>query len=78
MTFERMSNWTNSTQLDISIGLTEAFVAGIGKGSDWYKIVGTYVSSPLNWAISTGAKRTDINTVEDIRGKTLGISRIGR
>jgi ABC-type nitrate/sulfonate/bicarbonate transport system substrate-binding protein len=33
--------------INVAIGLTEGFVAGIGKGSDWYKIVGTYVQSPL-------------------------------
>jgi ABC-type nitrate/sulfonate/bicarbonate transport system substrate-binding protein len=63
---------------DVSVGLTEAFVAGIGKGSDWYKLVGTYVQSPLCWAISTGSKRNDISSTADIRGKTIGISRIGR
>jgi ABC-type nitrate/sulfonate/bicarbonate transport system substrate-binding protein len=63
--------------IDVTIGLTEAFVAGIGKGSDFYKIVGTYVQSPLCWAISTGIKRDDIKSVKDIRGKSIGISRIG-
>lgn len=33
--------------INVAIGLTEAFVAGIGKGSDWYNIVGNYVESPL-------------------------------
>lgn len=66
-----------SKEIDIGVGLTEAFVSGIGKGSDWYKIVGTYVQSPLCWAISTGANRTDMNNVEDVKDKTIGISRIG-
>uniref|UniRef100_A0A060TBH9 ARAD1D31878p n=1 Tax=Blastobotrys adeninivorans TaxID=409370 RepID=A0A060TBH9_BLAAD len=64
-------------EIDVAIGLTEAFVSGIGKGADHYKIVGTYVQSPLNWAISTGAKRDEIKSVDDIKGKTIGISRLG-
>ncbi|CAN6625984.1 hypothetical protein TRVA0_010S02476 [Trichomonascus vanleenenianus] len=63
--------------IDAAIGLTEGFVAGIGKGSDWFKLIGTYVQSPLCWAISTGSKREDIQSVEDIKSKTIGISRIG-
>lgn len=63
--------------IDVSVGLTEAFVAGIGKGSDWYKIAGVYVKSPLCWAISSGSSRNDIKTVDDLQGKKIGISRIG-
>jgi hypothetical protein len=33
--------------LDLAIALTEGLVAGISKGQDWYKIVGTYVDAPL-------------------------------
>ena len=43
-----------------------------------FKLVGTYVSSPLNWAISTGLDRNDIQDVEDLKGKRVGISRFGR
>lgn len=63
--------------IDVSVGLTEAFVAGIGKGADWYKICGVYVKSPLCWAISTGASRNDITSVDNLQGKRIGVSRIG-
>ncbi len=63
--------------IDVAIGLTEAFVAGIGKGNKTYKLVGTYVQSPLCWAISTGADRSDINNEDDLKGKKIGVSRIG-
>lgn len=33
--------------LDVAIALTEGLLAGIAKGHDAYKIVGTYVESPL-------------------------------
>lgn len=81
-------------KVDVAIGLTEAFVAGIGKGFDWCKLIGTYVHTPLcklkvrdssgfpltllGWAISTGINRDDLTSENDIEGKKIGISRIGR
>ena len=41
-------------------------------------MVGTYVESPLCWAISTGAKRKEFNGVNDLKGKAVGVSRLGR
>ncbi len=41
-------------------------------------MVGTYVETPLCWAISTGAGREDVTGVEDLKGKKIGVSRIGR
>jgi hypothetical protein len=57
-----------------------------------YKLVGSYVSTPLNWAVITGArlrhfftllditigKDTKYNSIADLRGSKIGISRIGR
>ncbi|KAH7054347.1 hypothetical protein B0J12DRAFT_450548 [Macrophomina phaseolina] len=71
-------------EIDVGIGLTEGWVAGIGKAiveqgdadAAGYKLVGTYVETPLCWAISTGTKR-DINGVEGLRSKKIGVSRIG-
>jgi hypothetical protein len=37
-------------EIDVGIGLTEGWVAGLGKEGDWekdYRIVGTYVETPL-------------------------------
>ncbi|KAI1182805.1 hypothetical protein F5B17DRAFT_435247 [Nemania serpens] len=68
-------------EIDIGIGLTEAWVAGLGKedtpGDGGYRIVGTYVETPLCWAISTGAKRPEIDSVASLKGSKIGISRIG-
>jgi hypothetical protein len=73
----RLINLLNADEVDIAIGLTEAFIADIGKNeSTTYKIIDTFVKSALCWAISTGAKR-DINTAEELRGKRIGVSRIG-
>ncbi|OUM55236.1 hypothetical protein BVG19_g4736 [[Candida] boidinii] len=70
----------NSGEIDIAVGLTEAFVRGLANNGDSenYEIIGTYVDSPLCWSISTGINRTDINSVDDLQnGKKIGVSRIG-
>lgn len=71
-----------SKEIDIGIGLTEGWVAGLGKAEAesrdaGYKMVGTYVETPLCWAISTGAKREDVTAVEGLEGGKMGVSRIG-
>lgn len=64
-------------EIDISIALTEALITGIVKKTAEYKIVGTYVTSPLNWAVIVG-KDSKYQKLEDLRGEKIGISRIGR
>lgn len=73
-------------EIDIGIGLTEGWVAGLaGKAqaqkdaaTGGYKMVGQWVDTPLRWAIVTGRKRDDIQTVADLKDKRVGISRPGR
>lgn len=76
-----------ANEIDIGIGLTEGWVAGLtGKDApnpknsaeSGYRIVGQWVETPLRWAIVTGAEREDIQSVEDLKGKRVGISRPGR
>jgi len=72
-----------SNEIDVGIGLTEGWVAGLGKAAAeqkdaGYSMVGTYVETPLCWAISTGANREDVTGVEGLKGKKMGVSRIGR
>ena len=72
-----------SNEIDVGIGLTEGWVAGLGRTAAeqrdaGYKIIGTYVETPLCWAISTGANREDVTGVGDLKGKKMGVSRIGR
>ncbi|TQS32217.1 hypothetical protein Golomagni_07475 [Golovinomyces magnicellulatus] len=73
-------------EIDIGIGLTEGWIAGLGKegveGDGGYRLVGTYVDTPLSpttigWAISTGAKRPEITSVDSLKGGKIGVSRIG-
>lgn len=42
-----MTSKLQDKSIDLAIALTEGLVAGISKGQDWYKIVGTYVDAPL-------------------------------
>ena len=68
--------------IDVAIGLTEGFVADLGKThakseEPAYRLVGTYVESPLCWAISVGNK-SPIDNAQELEGKRVGVSRIGR
>lgn len=73
----RLVKLLENNEVDIAVGLTEGFVADVAKGNESYKIIGSYVESPLCWAISTGYDRQDINELLDIKGKKLAVSRIG-
>ncbi|KAL2845973.1 hypothetical protein BJX68DRAFT_277190 [Aspergillus pseudodeflectus] len=71
-------------EIDLAIGLTEGWVAGIaGKSAPTteseagYKIVGHWVDTPLRWAIVTGRDRSDLKGVDDLRGGKVGVSRLG-
>ncbi|KAK3901677.1 hypothetical protein C8A05DRAFT_16164 [Staphylotrichum tortipilum] len=70
-------------EIDAAIGLTEGWVAALGKSQQsgdqdgGYRLVGTYVETPLCWAISTGANRDEIKTVDSLQSGKIGVSRIG-
>ncbi|GBE87971.1 periplasmic binding protein-like II [Sparassis latifolia] len=63
-------------EIDVAIALTDPLISGIAKGSEHYKLVGSFVTTPLNWAVITG-RDTKYKTVSELRGTTLGISRYG-
>ncbi|KAI9021506.1 hypothetical protein CLU79DRAFT_703081 [Phycomyces nitens] len=71
-----MTQKLKDKELDIAIALTEGLVAGISKGQDWYKIVGTYVDAPLCWAISTGAESKH-RSIDTLFKSDAAISRLG-
>lgn len=75
-----------------SAALTDALIAGLANGQTSYKLVGRYIASSLRWyvcelvtsgrslmfrAIITG-KDSRYNSVDDLKGTTFGISRLGR
>jgi ABC-type nitrate/sulfonate/bicarbonate transport system substrate-binding protein len=73
-----------SGEIDVGIGLTEGWIAGLGhkpaasaNEMGGYSLVGTYVETPLCWAISTGANRKDVTDVSSLKGKRMGVSRVG-
>lgn len=77
--------------IDVAVGLTEGWIAGLANGQSSYRIVGSYVESPLRWAISTGRGREaefvsgtsqgqghcQGQSKLDLKGRKLGVSRIG-
>ncbi|KAH7918960.1 periplasmic binding protein-like II [Leucogyrophana mollusca] len=74
-TGQLISRLTND-EIDIAIALTDPLIAGIAKGSKTYKLVGSYVTSSLKWAVITG-KDSPYNNIQDVQGTTIGISRNG-
>lgn len=46
------------------------------EGNDSYRLVGSFVSTPLLWSIIVGAK-SRYQSVADLRGRPIGISRVG-
>ncbi|KAK2748498.1 hypothetical protein FQN57_000631 [Myotisia sp. PD_48] len=72
-------------EIDIAIGLTEGWVAGlVGKEQTnspdqdgGYKVVGQWVETSLRWAIVTGRNRDEIQKVSDLNGSRVGVSRLG-
>lgn len=70
-----MTKALRSGEADMAVVLTEGIVADIIKGNP-SKILQPYVLSPLIWGIHVAAN-SDLEKVEDIRGKTYAISRFG-
>lgn len=74
-TGQLISRLTND-EIDVAIALTDPLISGIAKGSDAYKLVGSYVTTPLNWAVITG-KDSQYQQISDLKGTPIGISRPG-
>ncbi|CAF0797295.1 unnamed protein product [Didymodactylos carnosus] len=66
-------NKLKENEVDAVVALTEGLLADIVNGSS-LRLLGTYVESPLCWAISTGAQ-SEFHHIEDLKGQTMGISR---
>ncbi|KIY44147.1 periplasmic binding protein-like II [Fistulina hepatica ATCC 64428] len=68
----RLSN----DEIDVAIALTDPLISGIAKGNQSYKLVGSYVTTPLDWAVITGINR-EYKSISDLKGTKIGISRYG-
>lgn len=75
-----------SNEIDLAIGLTEGWVAGLLNPDNYnksaaekgYSIVGSWVSTSLRWAVVTGRNRDDINSIDDLKQhRRVGVSRLG-
>lgn len=68
-----------ASQIDVGVGLTEGWVAAMGKKetAGAFKMIGTYVKSPLCWAVNV-SETSNIDSMDDLVGKVIGISRFGR
>ncbi|KAH7318385.1 hypothetical protein B0I35DRAFT_409284 [Stachybotrys elegans] len=68
-------------EIDVAVGLTEGWIAGLGnenvEGDGGYRLIGTYVETPLCWAISSGPNRSDVVSINSLAGGKIGVSRIG-
>ncbi|KAI7959161.1 hypothetical protein MJO28_002952 [Puccinia striiformis f. sp. tritici] len=62
--------------IHLAMALTESLIAGIILGKGDYKLIGAYVTSPLNWAVITGTN-TKYKAITDLKGQKMGISRPG-
>ena len=71
-----------SDAIDLAIGLTEGWVAGLltaeGQKARGYQIVGSWVQNPLRWAVVTGRNRSNIQSIADLKTHgRVGVSRMG-
>ncbi|KAF9446602.1 periplasmic binding protein-like II, partial [Macrolepiota fuliginosa MF-IS2] len=74
-TGQLISRLTNN-EIDVAIALTDPLISGIANGSKAYKLVGSYVSTPLNWAVITGIN-SEYKDISQLKGTRIGISRYG-
>lgn len=63
--------------VDVAIALTEGLVAAKLKEKSNFKIIGTYVDSPLCWASVAKFDNDSISSLKDLKNKIFGISRYG-
>jgi len=66
-----------NNEVQIAIALTEGLIAAKINENAKYRIVATYVSSPLRWASVAKYDNSKINSLADLYQKNFGISRFG-
>lgn len=71
----RMCQMLQNDEADLAIILTEGILKSIADGNP-IKIAQEYIASPLLWGIHV-AKKSDFQSVADLKGKTAAISRFG-
>jgi len=69
-----MCSKLEADEVDVAIMLSEGAVARAAAGGT-FKVVGTYVQSPLRWGVHT-KRGSGLKSIDDLRGKTFGVSRM--
>jgi sulfonate transport system substrate-binding protein len=75
-----MIKWLEDGTVDVAVALTEALVASAAKGNLCHKVVGSYVASPLHWAVSISPKKAKyFKKLDDLWSSecNIAISRFG-
>jgi len=65
-----------NNELDVAVALTEGVISDIAASGQEIQIVATYIDTPLHWGVNV-SENSSIRTVDDLKGKTFGISRLG-
>lgn len=68
-----MAQQLEDDEVDLAVMLSEGATAKVASGAP-FKVVGTYISSPLRWGIHV-RKSAEVRKPEDLHGKVFGISR---
>jgi ABC-type nitrate/sulfonate/bicarbonate transport system substrate-binding protein len=69
-----MAQKLENGEVDVAVMLSEGAVARAAEGAP-FKVVGTYVKSPLRWGIHV-KHGSPIQNVEGLKGKVFGVSRM--
>ncbi|CAK0789212.1 unnamed protein product, partial [Prorocentrum cordatum] len=69
-----MCDKLEANEVDVAIMLSEGAVARAAAGGP-FKVVGTYVQSPLRWGVHT-KRGSGISSIADLKGKVFGVSRM--
>ncbi|KAJ1555197.1 hypothetical protein HK096_007264, partial [Nowakowskiella sp. JEL0078] len=87
-----MLSLLKSGDIDIAVALTEGLLAASLNGNKSFKLIGTYVDSPLTWGVSTHPSKKSLDesfnafsaSEEDLRTRwpvlknaRIGVSRFG-
>ncbi|KAJ1921091.1 hypothetical protein H4219_000950 [Mycoemilia scoparia] len=63
-------------KLDLAICVTEGAISAICNGNSELRVIGTFVQSPLPWAVSI-APDSQIKAMDGLAAGTFGVSRMG-
>ena len=73
-----MTKALRAGEIDIALALTEGLVADMHRRNPQYKLLGTYVASPLTWGVHAAAKNSKLQCMADLgQSVRYAVSRMG-